>query len=439
MNNNIAELKEKIRQQFDTGPYPRIPLDKSPKNDAKSLYIHNLSIPYYLRNQKFIETEGKLILDAGCGSGYKSLVLAEANPGAKIIGVDISEKSLELAKQRLQFHGFDSTEFHLSSIEELPQLGLVFDYINCDDVLYLLPEPSLGLQAMKSVLKPDGIIRTNLHSSLQRTDYYRAQQVFKLMGLMNDNPQELEIELARDTIKALKDQVNLKARTWKPEMETNEEMILMNYLFQGDKGYTVPEVFSALRAADLEFISMVNWRQWDLMALFKEPEDLPAFLGMSLPELTVEEWLHLYELLNPVHRLLDFWCGHPHQSQSFIPVGEWALSDWQEAKVHLVPQLRTPQVKAELVKCIKQLQQFEIIKYLAIPDGTVSIDSTTAAYLLPLWEQAQPVRSLVERLQKLRPLHPVTLESTTEGEAWDMVSQSLSALERLGYVLLERH
>jgi len=48
---------------------------------------------------------------------------------------------------------------------------------------------------------------------------------------------------------------------------------------------------------------MVNWRQWDLMDLFKEkdPENL---LAMSLPETTLEERLHLYELLSPV-RLLD--------------------------------------------------------------------------------------------------------------------------------------
>jgi len=52
---------------------------------------------YYLRNQKVIKTKGKLVLDAGCGSGYTSLTLAEANPGAKIVGVDISDKSVDIA------------------------------------------------------------------------------------------------------------------------------------------------------------------------------------------------------------------------------------------------------------------------------------------------------------------------------------------------------
>ncbi len=93
-----SDLLDKIRQQFDSSPYPRIPLDKSPRNNSNELYIHNLMTPVYLRNQKVIDTKGKVILDAGCGSGYKSLILAEANVGAKIVGIDISEESIKLAQ-----------------------------------------------------------------------------------------------------------------------------------------------------------------------------------------------------------------------------------------------------------------------------------------------------------------------------------------------------
>ncbi|NET49217.1 MAG: class I SAM-dependent methyltransferase, partial [Merismopedia sp. SIO2A8] len=119
MDHKSNELLEKIRQQFDFGPYPRMAINKSPKNEANSLYIHNLVTPYYLRNQQVINTEQKVILDAGCGSGYKSLVLAEANPGAQIIGIDISEQSLDLARKRLNYHDFENVEFHQLSIDEL--------------------------------------------------------------------------------------------------------------------------------------------------------------------------------------------------------------------------------------------------------------------------------------------------------------------------------
>ena len=437
MNNQVSELPEKIRQQFDAAPYPRTPLEKSPKENANELYIHNLVTPYYLRNQKIIDTKDKVILDAGCGSGYKCLLLAEANPGAKIVGVDISKKSIELAQHRLEYHGFTNVEFHVLSLESLSQLNIKFDYINCDEVLYLLPNPSLGLQAMKSVLKPGGIIRTNLHNLIQRVQFYRAQEVFKIMGFMDGNPGELEIGLVRETMMALKDDVRLKANTWNGSLETDDMAILMNYLFQGDKGYTVPDMFSALRVSNLEFIGMVNWRQWNLSNLFKEPENLPVFLGMTLPEISLEEQLHLLELINPVHRLIDFWCGHPDEVQPFLPVAEWQMSDWQAVKVHLHPQLRTPALKEELVKCVTQLTPFNISQYLNVADISVSIGDI-AACLLPLWEEAQPISALVERWLTLRPLHPATLEPTSEQEAFDFVQSVLARLESLGYLLLER-
>src|SRR4028118_1938796 len=108
MDTKGSELINNLRQQFDNAPYPKVPLEHSPKEDYELLYVHNLATPYYLKNKKIVETKGKVILDAGCGSGYKSLILAEANPGAKIVGVDISEESIKLARQRLQYYGFEN-------------------------------------------------------------------------------------------------------------------------------------------------------------------------------------------------------------------------------------------------------------------------------------------------------------------------------------------
>ena len=438
MDKNDTELLEKIRQQFNSGPYPRTDLEQSPQEQPDLIYIHNLVTSFYLRNQKIIETRDKLILDIGCGTGYKSLALAQANPGAVIFSIDISEPSIEIAKKRLQYHGVDNVEFHVLSLQNLQKLNTKFDYINCDEMLYLFPEPAIGLQAMKSVLKPEGIIRANLHSLRQREWYYRAQELFKFMGLMDDNPQEQEIEIVRETMKALKDGVGLKVNTWNSKREDDEQWYLMNYLFQGDRGFTIPELFSALRASELEFISMVNWRQWNLMDLFKTPDDLPVFLGLALPETSTEERLHLFELLHPVHRLLDFWCGHPNQAHPFVPVAEWTVSDWQKVNIDLHPQLRTPDAKAELLRSIAQLQPFEISKYLPIAGQSSLVDSTIAACLTPLWESAQEMPSLMARWQQLRPVNPLTLEPTSPEEAFEVIRQALTGLEDLGYVLLER-
>lgn len=65
------------------------------------------------------------------------------------------------------------------------------------------------------------------------------------------------------------------------------------------------------------------------------------------------------------------------------------------------------------------------------------VESTTAACLLPLREESQSMRSLVERWRKLRSVYSVTLELIPEEEALDLVIQTLTALEGLGYVFLE--
>lgn len=439
MDKEKVDLLEKIRQQFERAPYPNTPLEKSPQNDSYLLYIHNVVTAYYLRNKKIIETDGKIILDAGCGSGYKSLVLAIANPGAKIIGIDFSGESVNLAEQRLRYHGIDRAEFYQLALEDLPQLNLKFDYINIDDVLYLLPDLIRGLTTLKNVLNPKGIIRANLHSSLQRRLIYQSQAFFKKLGFLDKNPTEVEVELVREMMNSLKNEVLIKQSTWKPNFNEDEERVLMNYLFQGDRGYTISEMFAALKAADLEFIRMVNWQEWELLNLFKQPDNLSTFLGMNLSEIAVAEQLHLFELLHPVHRLLDFWCGHLQQTESSSPVSDWSLADWQTARVHLHPQLRTAQVKASLIECIANQIPFEISRYLPLPStARMAIASILAACLLPLWEGSQPVISLVQGYLKLRPLNPVTLEPVSEEAAWGEVQELLKQLESRLYVFLEQ-
>ncbi len=436
MERQLSDI-EKIRQQFDAAPYPRIPLDQFP-NDMKYLTLHSITMAYYLRYQKFVEAEGKVILDAGCGSGFKSLALAVANPGAKIVGIDLSEESTKLAQQRLQYHGFENVEFHALSIYDLSKLGMEFDYIHCDETLYLLPDITAGLQSMKAVLKPEGMIRANLHSAIQRYNYFRAQKFFKLMGFMDETPGELEIDQVKETMKALRNDINLKTTTWRPELEDKEEWYLANYLLQGDRGYTIPEMFAAIRGADLEFISMVNWHKWELLDLFQDPDNLPASLGMTLPELSEEQRLHLFELLHPAYRLLDFWCGHPNVATSIVPTREWTDQDWQEVLVHLPPSLRVSQVKEEILTCITEIRLPEISKYLPfVKESPLLMDSTVAALILPLFDGPQSMPSLVQRWQQIRPLDPVTLQPTNEAQAFEAVKPMLITLEQFKMLLLE--
>lgn len=438
MNEPSPEIQDQIRQQFDSTPYPNIPFGRTPKQEPALLYFHSWVTAYYIRNQKVSSAEGKVILDAGCGTGYKSLVLAEANPGAKIIGVDLSPESVKIAGDRLRYHGFTDTEFYAISLEDLPSLNIQFDYINCDETLYLLPDINAGLQAMQAVLSPEGMIRVNLHSAMQRHHFFRSQEFFNRLGVMEEPSQQTAIELVRETMKNLKDSVFLKTVAWKPTFEVDDERVIANHLLRGDKGFKIPDVFAALKATNLEFISMVQWWQWNLADLFQDVSELPMAIALQLADFSLEEQLHCYELLHPVHRLIDFWCGHPEASQPFIPVSEWEESQWLQAKVFLHPQLQTPAFQADLAACVTQMQSFDIHRHLPIQDApAVLIDSAIAFCLLPLLTEPYTVSALVEYWRKLRPLNPVTLAPTTVVEAFTAVQQLTSTLANFGYLLLE--
>lgn len=417
------ELFTRIKEQFDYIPYPVTEIENLP-TDRAALYYHSMTTAFYRRNREIVEPEGKTILDIGCGSGYKTLLLALANPGAKIVGVDLSDRSLEIARQRFAYHGLDG-EFCQKSILELPSVMQGgFDYINCDEVLYLMPDPAAALSALKQVLNPRGIIRANLHSLFQRFHYYRAQELFGMMGLMDRNPEEQEIQTAIGVMKQLKANVDLK-KTWKPayEGQHSKHAILMNYLFQGDRGYTITDLFALLETSGLEFVSMVNWKQWDLFDLFDPGADW--ILGWAFKQ-SQEHQLHLFELIHPIHRLLDFWCG------TAVP----PINSNQEVKtVRLHPLLKTEQVKHALIDAVTRFAPFDINAHLPINEKPFLLDSSVAVALIPLWEGSFLISDLAEYWRSNHPRHPMRGQQISQGEAIAIVGDMLACLEAAGYVL----
>ncbi|PPT05746.1 3-demethylubiquinone-9 3-methyltransferase [Geitlerinema sp. FC II] len=433
----MTELSESVRQQFDRSPYPRYAIEDSPRNDLGLLYQQSIVNSFYKRDGKVIDTKNLTVLDAGCGSGYKALALAVANPGISVVGVDFSKTSVELARHRLKYHNIENAEFHAVPLEDIGNLGIEFDYINCDEVLYLLPDPVAGLQALTSVLKPHGIIRGNFHSQFQRVRYFRAQKLFQMMGLMEEDvSDDMAIALVRDTMNALKDSIDLK-QAWSM-VKDDEERLLANYLLREDRGYTIPQLFDILDRVGLEFISMTNWRQWDVMDLFENPEDLPAFLGISLPETSISERLHLYELIHPIHRLLDFWCGYPDAGQTTVPISERTPEQWKSTRVYLHPLLRLTPLKADMTASAASFRGLVLNRYLPIPGASSFVlDTTSVTLLLPLFERDRSFTELVAWWQAIYPVDLVTRQPITEKQAWGVVCSILTTLEHFGSVMLE--
>lgn len=445
MNDSSREL---VQKQYDTIPYPNIPIDKSPKDDYNALFIHNLVTPYYLYRQRVADTADKLILDVGCGSGFTTLTLALANPNARIVAIDLSAESLKFAEKRLKHHGFDNVEYHQIPLEDIASLGYHYDYINCNDVLYLCDNPREALRSLQSVLKPEGIIRGNFHSYYQRFYIYLAQELFRCLGLLEDNPGDFEIGVVAETFQNLKPDVILR-RNASIGLENKgidlgdvniKQRVLNNILLQGDKGYNIPQVFEMLREAKLQFLSMTDWRHWEVRDLFQDKNKIPTTWEFVLENATEEERLHLFELLHPGHRLIDFWCVNEGSISPIKPVSQWEDDDWEKATIYLHPQLKTTAVKEDLLETVKKQQPWEISKYITQPAaGPVYISHNQAAALLPLFNNSLSFLELVDYWQKIQPINLITGETKTKEEAREEVKTLLKQLETFLYVLVEKN
>lgn len=131
---------DKILQQYEFSPYPNIPLE-SVTFDAGALFKYCAATPFYFQSQQ-VRTESLRILDVGCGTGYKTLLLAAANRGATVKGIDLSPKSISIARERAAHWGREDVTFERMDVNSLGGRDEKYDYINCQDILYLLPNPA---------------------------------------------------------------------------------------------------------------------------------------------------------------------------------------------------------------------------------------------------------------------------------------------------------
>src|SRR5262245_31749008 len=95
------------------------------------------------------------ILDAGCGTGEVSSRLAELFPAAQVLGVDIIDQNLELARRRYT-HLAPRLGFEHQSIYELGATDGTYDFTVCRHVLHSIPHADRVLAELVRVTRPGG-------------------------------------------------------------------------------------------------------------------------------------------------------------------------------------------------------------------------------------------------------------------------------------------
>jgi 2-polyprenyl-6-hydroxyphenyl methylase/3-demethylubiquinone-9 3-methyltransferase len=97
---------------------------------------------------------GKTVLDVGCGGGILSESMAAA--GANVTGIDLADKSLQVAKLHLLESG-QKVEYRKIAVEELAaERPAHYDVVSCMEMLEHVPDPAAVVQACANLVKPGG-------------------------------------------------------------------------------------------------------------------------------------------------------------------------------------------------------------------------------------------------------------------------------------------
>lgn len=103
---------------------------------------------------------GEVVLDYGCGPGHDTVSFLVSSNAQKVIGLDISEKALGLAAQRIRLHGVDPRRFDLvrasDATARIPLEDSSIDYVHCLGVIHHTTHPGQVLRELARVLKPGG-------------------------------------------------------------------------------------------------------------------------------------------------------------------------------------------------------------------------------------------------------------------------------------------
>ena len=135
----MRQLEERIKERFEEVAHYGSWREWIPEDDFQYRELVG-----FLGN-----IDGMYVLDVGCGKGAFSRRLAEA--GARVAGIDITGKFVEIAQQNMPYGIFSE-----ASATEIPFDDSQFDAVFSFEVLEHIPDTEEAIAEMVRVLKPGG-------------------------------------------------------------------------------------------------------------------------------------------------------------------------------------------------------------------------------------------------------------------------------------------
>ncbi len=192
------------------------------------------------------------ILVAGCGTNQAAHI-AFTNPGASVLGIDLSGPSLAHQKFLQEKHGLKNLRLRQLDIMRAGEIGETFDLIVSTGVLHHLPDPDAGLRTLAPLLAPDGAFQVMLYGRYARVGVYMMQEMFRRLGVGQSAD---DIAFARDVMAALPAEHYLNWHRRRSGDLEHDSGLVDTLLHPVDRAYTADEVVEFATRNGLVF---QNW------------------------------------------------------------------------------------------------------------------------------------------------------------------------------------
>lgn len=328
-----------VAKLYDTYPFPPEPLLDEPPPGYN--WRWDWQAAYNFCTGQKPQKQDIRILDAGCGSGVSTEYLVHLNPQAQVVGIDISEGTLAVAKERCQRSKADRVQFRQLSLYDADQIEGEFDLINSVGVLHHLDDPIRGIQALAKKLAPGGLMHIFVYGELGRWEISLMQRAIAL--LQNDKVGDYRdgVEVGRKLFSALPENnriVKREKERWSMENQRDECFADM-YVHPQEIDYNIETLFELIDASGLDFLGFSNPNFWQIERLLSKDPDLQE----RAKKLSDREIYRLIELLDPEVTHYEFFLG-----RAPLPKNDWSV---EETLLAAIPE-RHPCMEGWESKCL---------------------------------------------------------------------------------------
>lgn len=284
-----------VKEQYEDSPYPRWVnvgiLQKSMTIPDIINLVGIRTLPHELE-----QSSQPQILVAGCGTGQHAIEAAVRYAHAHVTAIDLSVSSLSFALRRTKELNIKNIKYLHGDILDLTSLETDFDVIETTGVLHHMKDPMLGWRILKERLKPKGLMRVGLYSSIARAD---LSEIKEKMGELEKPITNQKIHDYRNKILDNAGREFAKLARYPDFFSTSE---LRDLLFHvQEHTFTLMDIKKMLRELDLIFCGFETVDEKTKEVLSADELGLASLYSL-------DAW-HNFEQLNPHYfsGMYSFW------------------------------------------------------------------------------------------------------------------------------------